>query len=116
MPSGQAVALDPYCEPGANIQSRSGGGQGLEARYGSGFGPGTTEYGRMLDRPGHGRPLVTPYSVSASIIQFPWKLNWQRNWLFRYYIYAWFGGLPIIYKIHKLGRFFHLVDKMKEAL
>jgi hypothetical protein len=69
-------------------------------------GPGTTEYGRMLDRPGPGRPLVYPYTIMGRVFQFPWKLNWQRNWVFRYYIIGWFATLPLIYQIHKMGRFF----------
>ncbi|GAV09239.1 hypothetical protein RvY_18812 [Ramazzottius varieornatus] len=66
-------------------------------------GYGQTEYGRMVDRPGPGRPLVMPYTYASRVFQFPFKLNWQRNWLFRYYIIGFFAGLPFIYKIHKMA-------------
>ncbi|OQV13786.1 hypothetical protein BV898_12005 [Hypsibius exemplaris] len=78
-------------------------------------GPGSTEYGRMLERPGPGRPLVFPYTLTAKALQFPYKLNWQRNWLFKYYYIGWLAGLPLIIMIHRMANSPENVEKWKET-
>ncbi|XP_055331711.1 uncharacterized protein LOC129583776 [Paramacrobiotus metropolitanus] len=116
MAPGQAATLDPMCAPGT-LPSRGGSAmnaQALHERYGPNFGPGSTEYGRMVDRPGPGRPLVVPYTRTAEILQFPFRLHWERNWVFRYMFFGWLAGFPIIYKIHQMANSPENVQKWKE--
>ena len=85
--------------PDAMMRSGNPGGQVAP-------GYGQTEYGRLVDRPGPGRPLVMPYTYASRLFQFPWKLNWTRNWLFKYWIIGFIAGMPIIWKIHRMGKCF----------
>ncbi|EFN82388.1 hypothetical protein EAI_01530 [Harpegnathos saltator] len=44
-----------------------------------------------------------PYTLTAKLVQFPYKYYWKHSWLFRYMFYSIFATLPIIYKIQKLS-------------
>eukprot|EP00095_Tigriopus_kingsejongensis_P009830 maker-scaffold21_size687808-snap-gene-1.17 protein:Tk09830 transcript:maker-scaffold21_size687808-snap-gene-1.17-mRNA-1 annotation:"hypothetical protein G5I_13062" len=46
-----------------------------------------------------GQLLKYPYTLGARIMQFPFKMHYQKNWLFRSMVLGFFLTLPIMAKI-----------------
>lgn len=53
-----------------------------------------------------GRPMKFPYTFSAKIAQFPYKFYFQKQWMWKFYIFGVAASIPVFYKISQLGKFF----------
>lgn len=49
------------------------------------------------------RKMVFPYTFSAKIAQFPYKLHFKHHWMFPWFIGAIVVSIPLFYKIQKAG-------------
>lgn len=48
------------------------------------------------------RPMKFPYTITAKIMQFPWRFYIEKNWIFKYYFISVILCLPIFYKLERL--------------
>ncbi|KAK2583061.1 hypothetical protein KPH14_009094 [Odynerus spinipes] len=55
----------------------------------------------MADAPK--RAMKYPYTLTAQIMQFPYKHYWNHSWLFKYWIIGSIFVAPIFWKIQKLS-------------
>lgn len=55
----------------------------------------------MADTPG--RPMKFPYTFSAKVAQFPYKMYFTQQWIWKYYALSVVLTIPLFYKIQKLG-------------
>ncbi|KAL1497418.1 hypothetical protein ABEB36_008394 [Hypothenemus hampei] len=49
------------------------------------------------------RPMKYPYTLTAKIVQFPYKFYFQNNWVYRYYVYAVVACFPVFWYITVLS-------------
>ncbi|XP_031833628.1 reduction of Rh1 [Nomia melanderi] len=63
------------------------------------------------------RRMIYPYTLSAKIAQFPYKLylTHKNTWLFRFFPLGILMTLPIFYKIQKLSYSPENVKKWEEV-
>lgn len=67
----------------------------------------------MFAKDGPSRPMKYPYTLTAKIMQFPWKHYIQNAWAVKYYLIATVVSLPIFYKIQQLSYAPANVEKWK---
>ena len=56
----------------------------------------------MADTPG--RPMKFPYTFAAKVAQFPYKMYFTQQWIWKYYAISLVISAPLFYKIQKLGK------------
>lgn len=49
------------------------------------------------------RKMVFPYTFTAKVIQFPYKLHFKQHWMYPWFVGAIFVMSPIFYQIQKAG-------------
>lgn len=57
------------------------------------------------------RKMIFPYTFSAKIAQFPFKLHFKNHWMFPWFVASLFVVSPVFYQIQKAGNIFILITK-----
>lgn len=52
-----------------------------------------------------GRPMIYPYTQGARLVQFPYRLYFEKGWALKYYCLALVVTLPFFHKISKGGNY-----------
>ncbi|KAL5009219.1 hypothetical protein ScPMuIL_014800 [Solemya velum] len=53
--------------------------------------------------PSYGQQMKYPYTLTAKVMQFPWKWHWQNARFVRYLAYGLVFSFPLIYKFHSMA-------------
>lgn len=49
------------------------------------------------------KKMLYPYTISAKIAQFPYKLYWNNSWVFKFSVIGAIISIPFFYKMQKLS-------------
>jgi len=56
------------------------------------------------------RKMIFPYTFSAKIAQFPFKLHFKHHWMFPWFLGATVVVSPLFYQIQKAGNVYKLYN------